>query len=256
MSTYAIGDVHGEADLLSKLLEQVEPHLTSADTLVFLGDLIDRGPDARGVLDQVLALRARAPCPVLGVLGNHEEWLLRTYRDRARHSWLVGMSGLTTVRSYSEPAAELLSEELQRAGVALLSGRASLSYEAFFDAVPRAHLDLLEGLVPFVRTPDVVCVHGGALSGLPVEAQAERDLVWGPTAFPEGYEGPDRLVYGHRGDGLVDAAGEAHPGVGPSGKTFGIDTVARGVLTCVRFPDLAVFNGRGEGGDLCDLNRG
>jgi calcineurin-like phosphoesterase family protein len=241
MATYAIGDVHGEVELLASLLQQVAPTLTSDDTLVFLGDFVDRGPDARSVLDQVLELRDRAPCPVLGLLGNHEEWLLRTYRDPTSHSWILGMGGLQTVRSYSPSAAELLRAELKRRGVELIKDKVALPYAAFFDEVPAAHLAFLEGLVPFVRTPDVVCVHGGARSGVSVEDQPQHDLVWGSTTFPEDYEGPDLLVYGHRCDGLVDERGRAAPRVGPHGRTYGIDTVAVGVLTCLRFPDLAVF---------------
>lgn len=249
MSTYAIGDLHGEAELLARLLQEVEPHLEAEDTLVFLGDFIDRGPDTRGVVDQVLALRDRAPCPVLGLLGNHEEWLLRTLDDPTRHSWVLGMGGLETVRSYAPAAAALLREELQRAGASLLTSRVELPYEAFFEQVPAAHLEFFRGLTTFVRTPDVVCVHGGARSDLPVEAQSQHDLVWGSTTFPEDYRGPERLVYGHRCDGLVDASGKTGPRVGPSQLTYGIDTVAKGVLTCLRFPDLQVFHCGARRGD-------
>lgn len=245
MSTYAIGDIHGNSAALEDLLAQVEPLLTPEDTLVFLGDYLDRGPDTKGVLERLIALRASAPCPVLGLLGNHEEWFLRTYRDPTRHSWLLGMGGLETVRSYSPSVAELLGDALERGGVELIKGKFALPYQAFFELIPAAHLAFLEGLLPFVRTPEVVCVHGGARSGLPVEAQSEHDLVWGPTTFPDDYEGPDLLVYGHRCDGLVDEAGVSAPRIGPRGKTYGIDTVARGVLTCLRFPDLRVFHAAG-----------
>jgi len=248
--TYAIGDIHGDLQALDALLAQVEPLLTPADTLVFLGDFLDRGPDSRGVLERVVGLRASAPCPVHGLLGNHEEWFLRTYRDPTRHSWLLGMDGLETVRSYSQSAAELLRSELDRAGVELIKGKLALPYHVFFEQVPAEHLSFLEGLVPFLRTPDVVCVHGGARSGVAVEAQSPHDLVWGPATFPEDYEGPDLLVYGHRCDGLLDLAGRAAPRVGPAGRTYGIDTIGRGVLTCLRFPDLAVFQSPGLGGPL------
>ena len=243
MATYAIGDIHGELEALDEVLAQVQPLLTPEDTLVFLGDFLDRGPDTRGVLARVVGLKASAPCPVEALLGNHEEWFLKTYRDPTRHSWLLGMGGLETVRSYSPSAAELLRSELQRAGIELLTSKVVLPYQVFFDTIPAAHLAFLEGLVTYVRTPDVVCVHGGARSGLAVEEQSQHDLVWGPVSFPDDYKGPDLLVYGHRCDGLLDEAGRASPRLGPHGRTHGIDTIGRGVLTCLRFPDLRVFQG-------------
>ena len=68
----AIGDVHGCAKALASLLEAIQP--TQEDTLVFLGDYIDRGPDSRGVVEQVIALGKR--CTVVPLLGNHEEMVL------------------------------------------------------------------------------------------------------------------------------------------------------------------------------------
>jgi serine/threonine protein phosphatase 1 len=68
----AIGDVHGSAKALATLLEGILP--TQEDTLVFLGDYIDRGPDSRGVVEQVVALPER--CTVVPLLGNHEEMML------------------------------------------------------------------------------------------------------------------------------------------------------------------------------------
>src|SRR4051794_35066905 len=68
----AIGDVHGCSAALAALVRAVDP--TAHDTLVFLGDYIDRGPDSRGVLEQMIALAER--CTLVSLLGNHEEMLL------------------------------------------------------------------------------------------------------------------------------------------------------------------------------------
>ena len=70
--TIAIGDIHGHSRALAALLENVKPQ--PQDTLVFLGDSIDRGPDSRGVVEQVIALQER--CHVVPLMGNHEEMLL------------------------------------------------------------------------------------------------------------------------------------------------------------------------------------
>jgi serine/threonine protein phosphatase 1 len=70
----AIGDVHGFSAALAALVRAINP--APLDTLVFLGDYIDRGPDSRGVLGQVIALAER--CIVLPLLGNDEEMLLES----------------------------------------------------------------------------------------------------------------------------------------------------------------------------------
>jgi serine/threonine protein phosphatase 1 len=77
--TIAIGDVHGCSAALAALLEVIAP--TPRDTLIPLGDMIDRGPDSRGVLEQLIALAAR--CRLIPLLGNHEEMLIAAVRDPA-----------------------------------------------------------------------------------------------------------------------------------------------------------------------------
>ena len=70
----AIGDVHGCAKALATLIEAIHP--TGSDTLAFLGDYIDRGPDSRGVVEQVIALGKR--CTVVPLLGNHDALVPKT----------------------------------------------------------------------------------------------------------------------------------------------------------------------------------
>ena len=64
MQTFVIGDLHGRSDLLSNLLHQVERELTARDTVVFLGDYVDRGPDSKGVIDKLLEFQANSPALV------------------------------------------------------------------------------------------------------------------------------------------------------------------------------------------------
>lgn len=139
MSTYAIGDIHGNLDALEDLLAQVVPELNANDTLVFLGDYIDRGPDSRGCVERIVRLKAEADFTVVGLLGNHEQWMLRTLDDRTRHSWLVGMEALDTIRSYSEEAAITLTDAMAELGIRLFTEKAALPYDAFFGNAARAH---------------------------------------------------------------------------------------------------------------------
>ncbi|MHC4404655.1 MAG: metallophosphoesterase, partial [Planctomycetota bacterium] len=68
----AIGDIHGHSRALATILESVDPQ--PEDTIVPLGDYCDRGPDTRGVLNQLIELGER--CRVVPILGKHDEMLL------------------------------------------------------------------------------------------------------------------------------------------------------------------------------------
>src|SRR5260370_17666159 len=75
MKTFVVGDIHGRCAQLHNLLETL-PRDESVDTLVFLGDLIDRGPDVPGCVEYVLNLCAANPDRVICLRGNHEQMLL------------------------------------------------------------------------------------------------------------------------------------------------------------------------------------
>ena len=150
MATVAIGDIHGNLAALDDLLGRVLPELQPEDTLVFLGDYLDRGPDVRGCIDRLLAVRADPPCQVELLLGNHEAWFLDALDDPTRTSWLVGMDGFTTIASYDPGAADGLRAFVREHGARLLTERMAIPYEPFLAAVPEEHLDLLRGLRTYV----------------------------------------------------------------------------------------------------------
>jgi serine/threonine protein phosphatase 1 len=208
--------------------------------LVFLGDYIDRGPDTHGVLEQLATLRASPPCDVRFLLGNHEEWLLKTLHDPTSHSWLVGMEAVTTIASYSRPAALQMLAAAREAGLRLYSGRVALPYDRFFKLMPRSHRDLLSSLWTYVRTDDVICVHGGVpADGTSLDRAPQSDLVWGSNGFPGSYAGASNVVYGHWDD--CPTGPDGWPTVRVTGRAYGIDSISSGVLTALRFPDLKVF---------------
>ena len=240
MSTIAIGDVHGNLATLDDLLTRITPEISAQDTIVFLGDYIDRGPNAKGCIQRIIDFRRTAKGRVVTLLGNHEEWLLRTYEDHTRHSWLLGMEGFQTVRSYSPLAAARLREEAENAGPRLVLERVVLPYEIFFEAMPAEHITFLTSLQTFCRTSDAVCVHGGLdPPGGRVEEQRSEDLIWGTDGFPELYKGVEFVVYGHANNSVLDEKGWPHPMV--VGRTYGLDTICHGVLTALRLPDGTVF---------------
>jgi serine/threonine protein phosphatase 1 len=87
---------HGCAAALAALVRAIDP--TPLDTLVFLGDYIDRGPDSRGVLEQVTALAER--CIAAPLLGNHEEMLLAALEGRSDLRYWLRFGGTKALASY------------------------------------------------------------------------------------------------------------------------------------------------------------
>ena len=240
MATIAIGDIHGHRPALEDLLGQIAGEVAAGDTVVFLGDYIDRGPDSKGCVDAILEFRNEVHAEVVCLLGNHEDWLLRTMADHERHSWLLGMEGLTTIRSYSVEAAQLLQEAVSSAGAPLYQGRHALPYEAFFDCMPKAHRRFFGTLREYHQTVDCVCSHGGLdprVSG--VSEQKRNALIWGAGTFPDGYQGAEVVVYGHWDNAALNADG--WPAPLSVGSTLGVDTISHGVLTAVRLPDRRIF---------------
>ncbi len=239
---FAIGDIHGNIRALDDLLNTVVPKLSSRDTLVFLGDYIDRGPNVRECIDRIINLREASSFSVVALLGNHEEWMLKSYRDHTAHSWIIGMEAFDTINSYSPTAVRVLEDEISRHGIEFILSKPTLSYEAFFDAVPPEHLRFFENLHLYYRANGVLCVHGGVDTNAKLEAQDANTLIWGGDDFPDAYSGDDHIVYGHHNNAAFEN-GWPVPNV-KSNRTYGIDTIAHGVLTAIRFPGAEVFQSK------------
>src|SRR5271165_2674966 len=160
---------------------------------------------------------------------------------RTSHSWILGMEAFATIASYSADAAVRLRQELEQAGMRLITrDRVRISYEVFFDLVPDEHMEFLKNLKPFHCNADVVCVHGGVLDDSPVHLQDPQTLIWGPRNFPGEYNGHETVVYGHWNNPVIDESGWPWPRA-KANHTFGIDTISHGVLTAMSFPDGKIF---------------
>jgi serine/threonine protein phosphatase 1 len=155
--TIALGDIHGCAAALAALLEAVRPG--PDDTLVTLGDYIDRGPDSRGVLDQLIALAGR--CRLVPLLGNHEELLVAAVRERAALGTWLACGGVAALRSYGWVAG---------------GPRRSLA-----DWIPEAHGRFLAGCHAFHETDTHLFVHAGYVPELPLADQPGEALRWRVT---------------------------------------------------------------------------
>jgi serine/threonine protein phosphatase 1 len=240
MSTFAIGDIHGNFQALDQLLNRIDSEICADDTVVFLGDYIDRGPRSKDCVDRILDFSRSTKGSVVTLLGNHEQWLMRTYNDHTKHSWLLGMEAFETIRSYSPEAETKLKRETEKAGLRLIINHVALPYGFFFRAIPKEHIEFFKGLRSFYQTPEAVYVHGGVNPEIDrVEDQEPEDLIWGNDDFPDRYRGHDMVIYGHVCKPEFDSKGWPNPRI--KGKTWGLDTICQGVLTALRLPEKMII---------------
>ncbi len=163
----AMGDIHGCRQQLTELLAKVNPQ--PADQLVFLGDYIDRGPDARGVINELLIFRQHHPRSVF-LKGNHEAMFLDFLDGRNPLLFLLN-GGDATLNSYRQ------DDDTQ---------------------IPPDHLDFLRNLRLFHETESFIFVHAGLRPGVPLEAQRQRDLLWIRSEFLDSdYDWGKTVVFGH-----------------------------------------------------------
>lgn len=167
---YAIGDIHGRLDLLDTLLDKVEQEERARPTqetmIVFLGDLIDRGPDSAGVVDRLLSL-SRQRQDVRFILGNHEEVLLRALDgDLAAVRGFCRMGGRETILSYGVSADAF--ERMDYDEVAEMLPR----------LIPQPHVAFLRAFENIVVAGDYALVHAGVRPGRTLDAQSAGDLRW------------------------------------------------------------------------------
>jgi serine/threonine protein phosphatase 1 len=221
---YAVGDIHGRADLLQALLRQIEDDArSSADaktkTLVFLGDYVDRGPDSADVVETLIN-RLPQNFETHFLKGNHEALLLGFLYDASLLlHWLMNGGG-ATMASYGVDVEGL---EGSRA-------RPGTWREAFAAAIPATHVRFCESLKLGVSIGDYHFVHAGVRPGIPLDAQTEADLIWIRKEFLD-YPDPfgKVVVHGHTPGNTPDVRANR----------IGIDTGAffTGRLTALRLED-------------------
>lgn len=168
---YAVGDIHGRADLLSDLLLKIEADAAgrraAKKTLVFLGDYVDRGPDSRGVVELLLKSLPK-DFDVYFLKGNHEALLLDFLADTGRLDHWRRNGGEAALASYGV--------DVDRLNAVKASPEAWR--EAFTAVLPEAHLSFFKALRLQVSAGDYLFVHAGVRPGVPLDAQDETDLIW------------------------------------------------------------------------------
>lgn len=167
---YAIGDVHGRMDLLEQLLEKIEADNVARDRrnetiLIYLGDLIDRGPQSRDVVHRAMAPLGWAR--TISLMGNHEAVMLAALDgdQRMLGDWL-DYGGEATLASWG------ISQALIERGASVEL------HAALLHAVTRDEYGWMGRMRQHVRLRDYYFVHAGVRPGVPLDGQSDDDCYW------------------------------------------------------------------------------
>lgn len=187
---YAVGDIHGRRDLLDTLIARIDADDArrgpARTTLIFLGDLVDRGADSSGVVQRLLDL-SQSGRAVRFLMGNHEETFLKAARgDAGALRFLVKYGGRETVLSYDIGTEEYAAADFDELAVMLE------------ERVPATHIDFIDGFEDQIAIGDYLFVHAGVRPGTPIAEQKASDLRWIRSEFLDyrGSHGP-MVVHGH-----------------------------------------------------------
>ena len=142
----AIGDIHGCAVALERLLEMIEP--TSRDLIVTLGDYVDRGPQSKQVIERLLQLQGE--CQLVPLLGNHEHMILEALNKQVLFNFWMQCGGKQTLDSYG----------------------------GSIDQIPAAHLDFIRGCRRYFETENHLFFHANFAPELAPDKQPDQLLLW------------------------------------------------------------------------------
>lgn len=245
--TFAVGDIHGELDHLRALVAKL-PLLDADDTLVFLGDYLDRGAKSEEVVRVVRAFSRELGCKVVTLRGNHEDaWLRVMERGWPEFVFPPGNGCLATMRSYVNGRVPAEDEMPEKDEVdVLFSG-------AFF---PDDVVAWMQSLPWWYEDEHAIYVHAGLLrrAGVwlhPRDTDPQTALVWTRTEelFTE-YRGK-RVVIGHTKTEYLPAELSTHTPADPTDLWAGECVIATdtgcgsgGFLTAVELPAMKVYESR------------
>ena len=187
---YAIGDIHGCADLLDQLLAKIDlddrARGTARTTLIFLGDLVDRGPESAAVIDRLIALKRARPTARF-IMGNHEEIFLGALDGDAKAMRLFcRIGGRETVLSYGITPAAYERCDYGELGAVLES------------VVPDDHRAFLAAFEDMIEIGDYAFVHAGIRPDRALADQRVADLRWIRDPFLDHARPLEKIVvHGH-----------------------------------------------------------
>lgn len=218
---YAVGDIHGRADLLDGVFKRIDADLAtnpySLSIEVFLGDYIDRGPDSREVIERLVE-RNRTYRAVF-LKGNHETFLTGFVANPSILTDWRSIGGLQTLMSYGI-VPKINQSADTHAGLA-----------ASFDQVlPDSHREFFGHLSTSFTCGDFFFVHAGVRPGIPLPKQCEEDLLWIRRDFLLHEEEFSKIiVHGH--------TPVLEPEIRPNRINIDTGAYATGRLTCLKLED-------------------
>ncbi|MEM7172504.1 MAG: metallophosphoesterase family protein [Pseudomonadota bacterium] len=221
---YAIGDIHGRLDLLHKLYQRILEdaarqgnHLDN--TLIYLGDYVDRGLNSKGVIDFV-SQQQPAGFKVVRLMGNHEEMFLRFLQSPTYGAGWLRLGGDATLLSYGVAMPQGLPQKERHQAL----------WQDLRSKIPPDHINFLTGLKLMYQAGDYVFVHAGIKPQVPLQEQKASDVMWIRSEFLSwGKDHEKFVIHGHSLSGKPDMAYAR----------IGIDTgaYATNILTCLVLED-------------------
>ena len=203
---FVVGDIHGCLRKLTKLMSLIDID-GEQDTVVFLGDYIDRGPDSHGVVEFILDFK-KDKTKVVCLMGNHEDLFLRYMQDSGSRDVFLSNGGFSTLVSYNFPHV--------------------------IEDIPERHYQFFVSLISYYETADYIFVHAGLKPCVPLWEQEREDLLWIRGEFISSpYDFGKTVVFGH--------TGFSQPFI--KANKIGIDTgaVYGGKLTCMELPEKKIY---------------
>ena len=191
MRLYAIGDIHGHLDQLQAAHALVQRDGGANAQIVHVGDLIDRGPDSKGVISYLLNAQEQGRNWTV-LLGNHDRFLIKFLADP---EWID--PGLGTPLHWTVHHNLGAADTLRSYGIDPDQPLAQLETQAR-RAIPVEHQTFMQSLLPYFLHPQGLFVHAGVRPGVDLQDQTEQDLVWIRKDFldyPDSF-GP-LVVHGH-----------------------------------------------------------
>lgn len=187
---FAVGDVHGCHSQLIEMERRISSEaaeLGKPALIVYLGDLVDRGPDSAAVLEH-FCNRQKTNVFRVALCGNHDDSFLRFFEDPASNMEWLGFGGNTTLESYGIDAGHILKH----------GGGVEALKQTMREAIPDQHLDFLRQMPVCLTIGDFLLVHAGIVPGVALKSQTDMDMMWMRDPFLErGPELPLTVIHGH-----------------------------------------------------------
>lgn len=213
---YLIGDIHGHIYKFINLFKKIRNNLTDQDTLIFLGDYIDRGEFSFEVVDFLISLSKAYNTYFLK--GNHEAMFLDYLHDqKKKNDIFLFNGGDSTIRSYKKNCGEF--------------------------SIPKNHMEFYNNLHLYYKSEDFIAVHAGLNPKINnIEDQEESDMIWIRDRFFRAAKKWEKtIIFGHTPTHFVTS--EAGVYFDDTRNIIGIDSgvIYGKEISCLRWPDRKIF---------------